>query len=193
MENKLRCYIIDDQKFSVERLEYLLDKCDEVEIAGTNTDPSEAINEILSIKPDIIFLDIEMPGLTGFELIEQLRSNHFSTNYIFTTGYFQYAIKAIRAKAFDYLLKPIDLDELKLSISRMSEKNGQDNLIYQLELSNREREIIELIIKGLSSLEIAEKLYISVNTVNTHRRNLLEKNNFRSTKELLLALNSQKQ
>jgi len=193
MENRLKCYIVDDQLNSVERLEYVLEKCPLVEVMGSNTNPVEAVNDIVLIRPDIVFLDIEMPGLTGFELIEQVRTQYVSPSFIFTTGYSQYAIKAIKARAFDYLLKPIDLDELKQSIYRISNRDDNSSLIHQLELSNREREIIELIIKGFSSQEISEKLFISINTVNTHRRNLLEKNNFKSTKELLLALNSQKQ
>ena len=193
MENNFKCYIVDDQMNSIERLEYMLDKCTQVEVVGSNTNSTEAVAQILLIKPDIIFLDIEMPGLTGFELIEQVRAHYLSPKFIFTTGYSQYAIRAIRARAFDYLLKPIDLDELKESICRVSYKDDNDSLIHQLELSNREREIIGLIIKGLSSQEISEKLFISINTVNTHRRNLLKKNNFKSTKELLLALNSRKQ
>jgi len=193
MENNFKCYIVDDQMNSIERLEYMLDKCTQVEVVGSNTNSTEAVAQILLIKPDIIFLDIEMPGLTGFELIEQVRAHYLSPKFIFTTGYSQYAIRAIRARAFDYLLKPIDLDELKESICRVSYKDNNDTLIHQLELSKREREIIELIVKGLSSQEISEKLFISINTVNTHRRNLLKKNNFKSTKELLLALNSRKQ
>ncbi|NPA35754.1 MAG: response regulator transcription factor [Chlorobi bacterium] len=193
MENKLKCYIVDDQLNSVERMEFMLEKCQDVEIAGSSTNPSDAILEILLIKPDVVFLDIEMPGLTGFELIEKIRLHHLFPKFIFVTGYSQYAIKAIKTRAFDYLLKPIDLDELKLSIHRIVLKDDMEDLIQQLKLSNREREIIELIIKGFSSQEISEKLFISINTVNTHRRNLLEKNNFKNTKELLLALTSRKQ
>jgi len=188
MENKFKCYIVDDQLNSVERLEYVLEKCPLVEVVGNNINPVEAINDIVLIKPDIVFIDVEMPGLTGFELIDRVRSQHFFPKFIFTTGFSQYAIRAIKARAFDYLLKPIDLDELKQSIYRISNRNDNNSLIHQLELSNREREIIELIINGFSSQEISEKLFISINTVNTHRRNLLEKNNFKNTKELLLAL-----
>jgi len=193
METEIRCYIIDDQLNSVERLVYMLDKCHEVKVVGNNTDPLEAVEDIIFLKPDIVFLDVEMPGLTGFELIEKVRSHHIATKFIFTTGYSQYAIKAIKARAFDYLLKPIDLDELKQSLCRITYNEDNDNLIHHLKLSNREREIIELIIKGFSSQEISEKLFISINTVNTHRRNLLEKNNFKNTKELFLALTTRKQ
>jgi DNA-binding NarL/FixJ family response regulator len=193
MENKQKCYIVDDQLNSIERLEYMLDKCPQVEVVGNNTNSTEAVDNIVLIKPDIVFLDVEMPGLTGFELIDRVRAHYLAPKFIFTTGYSQYAIRAIRARAFDYLLKPIDLDELKESICRVSYNDDNSSLLHQLELSNREREIIELIIKGLSSQEISERLFISINTVNTHRRNLLEKNNFKNTKELLLALNSQKQ
>ena len=191
METKLECYIVDDQQDSIERLEYMLDKCPLIKCVGFNTNPFKAIDDIFFMKPDIVFVDIEMPKLTGFELIERIRAKQFPL-FIFTTGYSQYAIRAIKAGAFDYLLKPIDLDELKQAIYRVTSKNNSNNIINQLKLSVREREVIDLIVKGFSSKEISEKLFISINTVNTHRRNLLEKNNFKNTKELLLALSFRK-
>ncbi len=192
MENKIRCYIVDDQKNSVERLVYLLEKCSNIEIVGNTTNAQSAVADIVSVNPDVVFLDIEMPGLTGFELIDKVREQYFFPKFIFVTGYSQYAVKAIRARAYDYLLKPVDLDELKESIYRVAHIDDNINNIDRLDLSAREREIVGLIVKGYSSKEISEKLFISVNTVNTHRRNLLEKNNFKNTKELLLAINSQK-
>ncbi|MGE4287539.1 MAG: response regulator [Salinivirgaceae bacterium] len=188
METNLTCYLIDDQIDSLERLEYLIEKCGTIKVSGKNTNPGQAINEVVKIKPNIVFVDVEMPSLTGFEVIEQIRSRLESPQFIFTTAYSQYAIKAIKASAFDYLLKPIDLDELKQVIKRITLNNPKMVLLKKLELSEREKEVISYIIEGKTSKEIADKLFISKNTVDTHRRNILEKNGLKNIQELILKL-----
>ena len=190
MENNLTCYIVDDQKDSIERLEYLLHKCEGITIVGKNTNPGIAINEIIKAAPIIVFIDVEMPQMTGFETIQQIRSQNFYPKFIFTTGYSQYAIKAIKAEAYDYLLKPIDLDELKTTLNRTKPLNGYSKTFQNLKLSTREHDVLELVLKGKTSQQIADELFISKNTVDTHRRNILEKNNFKSTNELLIAVNN---
>ncbi len=189
METKLTCYIIDDQQDSIERLAYLLEKCDDIHIIGNNSNPESGIEEIKNLKPEIVFVDVEMPKISGFEVIEEIRSQGFFPKFIFTTGYSQYAIKAIKAQAFDYLLKPIDLDELKQTLSRNSEIQKPEFQYKDLLLTKREKEILDFVLKGLTSQQIADKLFVSKNTVDTHRRNILEKNKFRTTQELILGLN----
>lgn len=184
--SKITCYIVDDQFDSVERLEYLLQQCDDIEITGKSTQSADALNEILKLKPQLVFIDAEMPELTGFELINRVREKNVYPKFVFTTGYSQYAIKAIKSEAFDYLLKPIDIDELKQTLARVSNANSINKQFTNLKLSLRESEILKLILKGKTSQQIADELFISKNTVDTHRRNILEKNGLKNTQELLL-------
>lgn len=178
--------IIDDEEAGLENMERLLGLCDEIEVVAKTKIPEEAVSLITDKKPDIIFLDVEMPRMSGFEVLEITRNQGLNPIVIFTTGYNQYAIKA---QAFDYLLKPIVLDELKETLSRLSNNSiighRLNSSIASL-LSPREIEILELVIQGKTSKEIAEKLFISKTTVDTHRRNLLEKTGCRSTSELLM-------
>ena len=181
--------IVDDEEAGLENMERLLGLCDEIEVVAKTKIPEEAVSLITDKKPDIIFLDVEMPRMSGFDVLEITRNQGLNPIVIFTTGYNQYAIKAIKAQAFDYLLKPIVLDELKETLSRLSNNSiighRLNSSIASL-LSPREIEILELVIQGKTSKEIAEKLFISKTTVDTHRRNLLEKTGCRSTSELLM-------
>lgn len=183
-------YIVDDQIDSIERLESLLKQCCNIQSLGSNTMPLLALEEIYNLKPQLVFVDVEMPELTGFELINRIREKGISPKFIFTTGYSQYAIKAIKAGAFDYLLKPIDLDELKQMLERRTNCNGLKTNFKGFDLSKREKEILELILQGNTSQQIADELFISKNTVDTHRRNILDKNNLKNMHELVLSFNS---
>lgn len=100
-----RAYLVDDEPLALKRLARLLQATDRVEIAGSTTDPEAAL-QFLSARPlDVLFLDIQMPGLNGFELIGRLLSPPM---VIFTTAYDQYALKAFEVNSIDYLLKPVD-------------------------------------------------------------------------------------
>src|SRR4030043_2361728 len=114
----IKSIIVDYEKEARDRLLELLKKIEGVVISGCEGDPETAIRKIIKLKPDIVFLDIEMPGMNGFEVVHEVRSNLVYPTFIFVTGYDQYTIKAIKNAAFDYLLKPIDIDELKESLER---------------------------------------------------------------------------
>lgn len=181
--------IVDDEEAGLANMERLLGYCEDISIVGRTKNPEKAVFLITEHKPDILFLDVEMPRMSGFEVLEITRNQGLNPIVIFTTGYDQYAIKAIKAQAFDYLLKPIVLDELKETLERISnntiKERGISNEVKNL-LSPREIEILELVVQGKTSKEIAETLFISKTTVDTHRRNLLDKTGCRSTSELLL-------
>ncbi|MDD4191721.1 MAG: response regulator transcription factor [Mangrovibacterium sp.] len=169
---KLSCIIIDDDPLAVDRMENLLHKT-----AGTSSvlklcAPGKAVQLILSHRPDIVFLEIEMQGMSGFDLINQVHYNLFFPTFIFTTAYNQYAIRAIKAEAFDFLLKPIDIDELKETMTRYQNSRKNIHLPEQCCLSPRETEILEYVTKGKTSREIAEELHLSKHTVDTHRRKI---------------------
>lgn len=190
MEKKIRCVLIDDQLEVLDRLEALLVKTDLVLVEGKSSIPEKGIEMVLRLVPDIVFTDVEMPRISGFEVVESIRSQQCYPEVIFVTAYNQYAIKAIKEQAFDYLLKPIDYNELKDTVDRyhshILKKSGQiiPDEIKAL-LSSREIDVLLLVLKGLPSKEIAEQLFVSLATVNTHRQNILQKTGSKSTQELI--------
>lgn len=114
----LRVVIVDDEPNSREILVHLLKLDGNVTVMAKCQDIKEAYGAVEKYNPDLMFLDIEMPGGSGFELIEKLNETEFNPAIVFTTAYNQYAIKAIKHAAFDYLLKPVDLDDLNQTIQR---------------------------------------------------------------------------
>ena len=109
--------IVDDEPYSCEALVTLLERyCPDVKVLDICYSAASALQSIREQKPQILFLDIEMPHMNGFELLEELPEIDFEL--IFTTSYDQYAIKAIRFSALDYLLKPVDQEELKKAVQK---------------------------------------------------------------------------
>jgi|SRR5688572_15817862 len=117
----INAILVDDELHCLKALRMLLkEHCSQVEVIEECRSANEALESINKKKPDLVFLDIEMPVMNGFEMLEQLPKIPFSV--IFTTSYDQYAIKAIRYSALDYLLKPIDPKELIFSIQKVLTK-----------------------------------------------------------------------
>jgi two-component system LytT family response regulator len=113
--------IVDDEPYSCESLATLLERyCSDVKLLDICYSASDALKAIKEQAPTLLFLDIEMPGMNGFEMLQQLPSINFSV--VFTTSYDQYAIKAIRFSALDYLLKPVDRDELQKTVQKAVQK-----------------------------------------------------------------------
>lgn len=128
MENnitsKLSAVIVDDEKRCVEMMRLDLEKhCPKVEVIESFTSSKEALLHIKKIKPDLLFLDVEMPFLNGFELLELLGEPFFEV--IFTTAYDKFAVKAFQFSAIDYLLKPIDPADLKKAVGKVHQKIGR--------------------------------------------------------------------
>lgn len=113
----LQAIIIDDERHSCDALKMLLDKCcPQIQVAAICNSANEALIKIKELKPNLIFLDIEMPHMNGFQMLEQLSTVDFEI--IFTTSYDQYAIKAFKYSALDYLLKPVDREELEKAVQK---------------------------------------------------------------------------
>ncbi len=112
----MRTLIIDDERLARKELTNLLNSFDEIEIIGEAVDADDAFEKINSFTPDLIFLDIQMPGKTGFELLESLEK---VPRVIFTTAYDEFALKAFDFNALDYLLKPIQPERLAESINKI--------------------------------------------------------------------------
>ena len=102
---KLRAYLVDDEPLALERLRRLLERTGRVEVAGSTTEPEEALAALTADPPDVCFLDIQMPRLNGFEVLARLPSQPM---VVFTTAYDQYALKAFSVNSVDYLLKPVE-------------------------------------------------------------------------------------
>jgi two-component system LytT family response regulator len=118
----IRAFVVDDEPLAVERLVRLLDRSGRVEIAGTATDPEEALGALGSADLDVLFLDVQMPGLTGFELLERLDRD---LPVIFTTAYDKYALDAFAVNSIDYLLKPVEPERLDRALDKLERLAGQ--------------------------------------------------------------------
>ena len=128
----MKAIIIDDEQDCCDVLVTLIERyCPAVSVAGIFTSAQEGLNALMQNGIDLAFLDIRMPHMDGFELLEKLPPFDFAV--IFTTSYDQYAIKAIRYSALDYLLKPVDKEELQIAVRRATERSTPV-LSQQLEL-----------------------------------------------------------
>jgi len=181
--------IVDDEKPACERLERLLKSIPEIQVTGSFINSAKAGEFIKKSRPELLFLDVEMDNnVSAFDVIRELHENGCRPFIILVTAHEHYSIKAIKNEVFDYLIKPVDIDELKQTIDRLFDhiRSGTDSIPEALNiLSRREKEILKHVLAGESSGEIAEKLFLSVNTVNTHRRNILKKTGCRSALEIL--------
>ena len=121
--------IVDDERLAREEMKNVLKDFVEIEVIGEAQNGEEALRLIDELNPDLIFLDINMPGMNGFELLKSL---DFIPNVIFVTAYDEYAIKAFEVNALDYLLKPIDPDRLAEAISKLKKKSDNE---FESELS----------------------------------------------------------
>ena len=115
----LRAYVVDDEPLAVERLTRMLAKTERVEIAGSSTDPEAALQYLRAHDVDVLFLDIQMPGLTGFDLLNKLDRD---LPVIFTTAYDRYAIEAFTVNSLDYLLKPIETERLQKALDKLERR-----------------------------------------------------------------------
>lgn len=114
----IKAIIVDDEAHCIDTLTIRLkDYCPDVEVIASCRSGTEGIEKINALNPDLVFLDIEMPLLNGFQMLEKFKTIPFSI--IFTTSFDQYAIKAIRFSALDYLLKPVDPKELIIAVRKM--------------------------------------------------------------------------
>lgn len=148
---KLRTILIDDERNNLDNLRQLLDMyCPEVMVCGEAVNAAAGIELIQSVHPQLVFLDIQMPGMSGLEMLKQLKSQDFEV--IFVTAFEKFAIEALRFSALDYLLKPVSVAELQEAVMRAVQKCSQEdknrnleNLVaYLLQQNQRENHRIAL-------------------------------------------------
>jgi two-component system LytT family response regulator len=118
---KLRAYLVDDEPLALERLRRLLERTGRVEVTGSTTEPEKAVAALAADRPDVCFLDIQMPRLDGFEVLARLPSQPI---VIFTTAYDQYALKAFAVNSVDYLLKPVEPEALERALNKVERFRG---------------------------------------------------------------------
>lgn len=129
---QIKSIIIDDEKHSLISTEILLKKyCPGIDIVAKSLTPEQGIELIDTLKPDLVFLDIAMPSMNGFELLQELQYREFAL--IFTTAYNTYAINAFKVNAIDYLLKPIEPEELIKAIDKVKQNMEKDFQLKRIE------------------------------------------------------------
>jgi len=127
MNQKPRSIIVDDDTGNIITLKELLrEYCPETEVTATASDIVSAFDLIQQQKPDLVFLDVEMPYGSGFDLLDKLLP--FSFEVIFVTAYNDYAIKAFKYAAIDYILKPVNIDELRKAVQKVAIRKGEKNI-----------------------------------------------------------------
>jgi len=158
--------IIDDElKGRTALRQKLQDYCAGVNVMGEAANGQEGIKLIQTLNPKIVFLDIEMPHMNGFEMLQHIQPKNF--HLIFTTAYNQYAIKAIKYAAFDYLLKPIDIEELQIAVQKAEEQIANNTIGERLETliqnyagKHQHQKIAVPTMEGLLFFNLADIIYL---------------------------------
>ena len=174
-QRKLRTILIDDERHCIETLRYELQKhCPEVELVATASSGAEGMKAIGEFEPDLVFLDIEMPGMNGFEMLKQIEHANFSV--IFATAYDQYAIQAFRCAAADYLLKPVMSEVLKEAVQRVAARTGSvsfhqqqlETLLYNLRDGMSSRRLALPSGRSMDFVEASDIIYCNAESNYTH-------------------------
>lgn len=166
----IKVLLIDDEKHALVTLAHYLKDFKEIEILETVQDSRLAKVKIDELKPDIVFLDIEMPYLNGFEVLQQFENLPFKV--VFTTAYDQYAIKALKLNALDYLLKPIEIEELEEAINKYHQQellttSEQVSNLAKFTLTQMADTLALSTMKGLIFIKIEEVMYFSASNAYT--------------------------
>lgn len=165
----LRVVIVEDEVHSREALKSLLEEfCEGVEIAGLAGDVETAVAMIKEKGPDLVFLDVELQTGTGFDVLDQVGNVNF--DIVFTTAFEQYAVKAIKLSSIDYLLKPIDIEELQQAVEKArTKKDGEvqrrklETLMSNLESPSGKRKICLATSDGIEFINIQDIVYCEAN------------------------------
>jgi DNA-binding NarL/FixJ family response regulator len=190
---KIRIMLADDHPLFIEGLSMMLRREPDFELCGIANNGREVLDMLPTTKPDLILLDINMPKMNGLETIKYIRQSYPNVKIVMLSGYFDEAIiKEAKIKgANGYLLKSSQRDELIHTIKMVysgalfatpqqdepvsGEFLANDKFLAQFNLTKRERELIQLIKNGMTNQEIAQNLHLSVYTVETHRKNIMQK------------------
>jgi two-component system, LytTR family, response regulator len=161
--NKIDTLIVDDEALARRGLKLRLDRYDDINVVGQCRNGREALEAIPELNPDLVFLDIQMPGMDGFDVVRQLQGDEMPM-IVFATAFDQYAIKAFDVHAVDYILKPLDDDHLGRALQRVRDQLSQKND------ANDKQRLLEVIsdITGKAPAEMEELLEQGVSPVNQY-------------------------
>jgi len=148
----LRVVLVDDEKLSLEELSFILSKNNEIEIIGEYIDALTALEFIKKSKPEIVFLDIEMPEIDGFTLAEEICKMNFPVSIVFATVFDKYAVKAFETNAIDYVLKPFSEKRLQITMEKIKERYNCDENVPLCNFNNIIPEKQE--IKGMKKIPL---------------------------------------
>jgi two-component system, LytTR family, response regulator len=171
----MKAILVDDEESSLNSLrEKIIRYCPQVSVIAVCNSAQSAIEAIDTLLPELVFLDIEMPVMNGFLMLQQLTFKNFGL--IFTTAYDHYAIKAIRLSALDYLMKPIEIEEIQLAVKKAEERKAAANPGHQFELllenivhkSNTSRRIAIPTPEGLQFVKLSDIIYLEANINYTY-------------------------
>jgi DNA-binding NarL/FixJ family response regulator len=207
MSQKIKLLIADDHQVVRKGISTLLEDEEDFEIVGEASDGIEAIEKIKQMAPDVVLLDISMPKMSGIETAAVISQNNIPVKTIIFSMHNSedYIVKSVEAGANGYVLKDSSKDELLMALRKVAagEKhfnnqiseiiissliNKSKNISNKKEtvkLTKTEKNILGLIVNGLSSREIAEKLFSSIRTIDNHRAHIMKKANVKNTAELV--------
>jgi DNA-binding NarL/FixJ family response regulator len=197
---KIRLVLADDHPMIRAGFKTLLSQSNDIEVAGEADSGQELMKVVSALKPDVALVDMNMPGMSGLEAMEKLHATFPEIKFVVLTMHEEreYVQKALKAGAAGYLLKNIDREELVSAIRAVF--NGGKYFSPEItsiladtvarpasteEITPREKEVLELVATGHSTKQIADKLGISIRTVETHRINMLKKLEVNNSAELI--------
>jgi len=195
----IRILLVDDHQVVREGLRHMLELEADIEVVGEASEAKEVLTKVETLSPDIILMDIKMPGVDGIELTRQLKEKQPSCNIIMLTLYDEYLTQAIEAGAVGYLLKDIKREELikairavregrsplnlSLSQDRLTELAASAESQQRAYLSERELSILRLIADGVTTQEMVDQLFLSQSSIKRSVRLILEKLGVRNRSE----------
>ncbi len=203
--SKIRVLLVDDHTMFREGIRSLLQSYEDVEIVGEATDGREAIEKVHQLAPEVVLMDIAMPGMGGLEATRRIRREYSDVRVLVLTQHedSEYILSMIRAGAKGYIAKTATASELvsairtvhkgesflypsaaKALVEEYLTRAGGEETEYE-RLTDREREVLQLVAEGHTNREIADRLFISVKTVLRHRTNMMEKLDFHNRTELI--------
>jgi DNA-binding NarL/FixJ family response regulator len=201
----IRVMLADDHRLFRDGLRTLLEQQPGVEVTGVAVDGQSVLTQVGISRPDVVLMDVSMPGLNGIETTRRLRTEHPEVAVLMLSMYadHRFVVEALRAGALGYVLKDCEIGELleavrsvhkrQIFLSRsIAEGVVRDYLALTVDrpesafsvLSARQREVLQLVAEGRSAKEIAGALNVSIKTVETHRKNIMDKLNIHSIAEL---------
>lgn len=170
----MRVILLDDEKTATDELEYYLKSYGDIEIAGIFNAPAIAVKEAIKLKPDVAFLDIDMPEMSGIETAGKLLEQCGGISIVFVTAYNHYAVKAFDINAVDYILKPVDKNRLDKTIEKLVKAREEQNIVKRELMEKLER--IERCIKQeeikIAAAENEEIILIKLSDVSLYEAQL---------------------